>query len=155
MEWTTLAGTGLGAIVGVGATLLADRVRWKRESRAREQETLRLLYVTYLEAIASARDEISRASADVGQPLTERGLAAHQAMRDHEVFAKQYQLELSAPPAVVELVVSATQGLVDYRDAVVSGATREDDACTAARRAFRAARKTLMDAMRATLAPTR
>ncbi|TQK42496.1 hypothetical protein FBY35_3910 [Streptomyces sp. SLBN-118] len=155
MEWLGLAGTGLGAIVGVGATLLADRVRWRRDSRARERETLRLLYAEYLEAIAAARDEISRASADVEQPLVERALAAHRAVREHEIFAKQYQLELSAPPAVAELVVSATQGLVDYRDAVAGGATREDDACTAARRAFRAARKTLMEAMRATLVAPR
>lgn len=132
--------------------MLADRVRWRRDSRARERETLRLLHVAYLEAIASARDEISRASADVGRPLSERSEAAHRAMREHEVFAKRYQLELSAPPDVVELVVSATQGLVDYRDAVVGGATREDETCTTARRAFRAARKTLTEGMRATLA---
>ena len=33
MEWTPLAATGLGAFVGVGSTLLADRVRWRRDLR--------------------------------------------------------------------------------------------------------------------------
>ncbi len=48
MDWTTLAGTGLGAVVGVGATLLADRVRWRRETGERDRRERRDLYVTCL-----------------------------------------------------------------------------------------------------------
>lgn len=31
MDWTTLAGTALGTLVGVGSTLLANRARWRRD----------------------------------------------------------------------------------------------------------------------------
>ncbi|MFH8581851.1 hypothetical protein [Streptomyces zaomyceticus] len=34
MEWMTLAGTGLGAVLGVGATLLGEQIRWRRTVRS-------------------------------------------------------------------------------------------------------------------------
>ncbi|MGW2519950.1 hypothetical protein ACWC09_23615 [Streptomyces sp. NPDC001617] len=48
VEWTTLAGTGLGALIGVGSTLVADRVRWRRESAVRGHQERKDIYVTCL-----------------------------------------------------------------------------------------------------------
>ncbi|MGI5455835.1 hypothetical protein ACQEWB_22170 [Streptomyces sp. CA-249302] len=45
MNWTTLAGTALGALIGVGSTLLADRVRWRRDAGERNRQERRDIYV--------------------------------------------------------------------------------------------------------------
>ncbi|MFD4019148.1 hypothetical protein [Streptomyces sindenensis] len=41
MEWTALAATVVGAVIGVGSTLVTDRVSWRRDTRERDRETLR------------------------------------------------------------------------------------------------------------------
>ncbi|MFE7166938.1 hypothetical protein [Streptomyces sp. NPDC057616] len=48
MEWTTLAATGLGALIGVGSTLLADRARRRRDAAARDHQERKDIYVTCL-----------------------------------------------------------------------------------------------------------
>ena len=48
VDWTTLAGTGLGALIGVGSTLLADRARWRRDATERGRQERRDIYVTCL-----------------------------------------------------------------------------------------------------------
>lgn len=48
MDWTPLAGTALGALVGVGSTLLADRARWSRDLADRTRQERRDIYVTVL-----------------------------------------------------------------------------------------------------------
>ncbi|MEU6143037.1 hypothetical protein ABZ848_22045 [Streptomyces sp. NPDC047081] len=45
MDWTTLAGTGLGALIGVGSTLVADRARWRRDLSERNRQERREIYV--------------------------------------------------------------------------------------------------------------
>jgi hypothetical protein len=154
VEWATPVGTAIGAIVGVGAALLGDRVRWRRETKERDREALRLVYVTFLKALAITRDELSRTSADVSSSGEERALAAHRAFREQEIYAKQYQFEISAPSEIVELGLLVTERLVDYRDAVISGATRSNEACTLARQRLTEAGRALIGAMRSTLART-
>ncbi|MGW3119566.1 hypothetical protein ACWDBW_20930 [Streptomyces sp. NPDC001107] len=48
MDWTTLAGAGLGALIGIGSTLLADRARWRRNATDRDRQERRDTYVTCL-----------------------------------------------------------------------------------------------------------
>ncbi|MER6502554.1 hypothetical protein ABT218_25050 [Streptomyces sp. NPDC001455] len=145
MEWTTLVSTVLGAIVGVGSTLLADRVRWRRDVGERDRETLWSSYVQFLEALTHARDVISEASRASDSSQQEQ---VQKALLEHGVHAKQYQVELLAPPQVVLKARDAGYKLALYRDAVVAGARREDPECAEARRVFRAAREELMEAMR-------
>ncbi|MEY9992318.1 hypothetical protein ABIE67_004350 [Streptomyces sp. V4I8] len=38
MDWTPLAGTALGALVGVGSTLLADRARRRHDLADRNRQ---------------------------------------------------------------------------------------------------------------------
>ncbi|MGN9760774.1 hypothetical protein [Streptomyces sp. SD31] len=46
MDWTPLAGTALGTLVGVGSTLLADRARWRRDLSDRTRQERKQIYVT-------------------------------------------------------------------------------------------------------------
>ncbi|MEU6259109.1 hypothetical protein [Streptomyces sp. NPDC047043] len=68
MEWTTLAGTGIGAVIGVGSTLLADRVRWRRDAAERNHRERRDIYVTCLTRYRQAYEAMHTAAvADRGR----------------------------------------------------------------------------------------
>ncbi|PVC86835.1 hypothetical protein [Streptomyces sp. CS131] len=153
MEWTALAATVLGAVIGVGSTLVTDRVSWRRDTRERDRETLRTVAAQFLEALTEARDAISDASRSEHLPVAERAQLARASTSAQGVHAKQYQLELLAAPEVAESARDASYRLLLYRDAVVAGHLRDDSECTQARRAFREARQKLMTDMRSSLAP--
>ena len=152
MEWTALVATVVGAVIGVGSTLATDRIRWKRDTSARDREILRTVSAEFIDALTQARDAISDASRSGHLRVEERAQLARAGILDHAVHAKQYQLELLAEPEVACLAGDAAYQLVLYRDAVVAGHTRDDTECTHARRAFREARQELMSAMRTSLA---
>ncbi|MGW4027789.1 hypothetical protein ACWEFL_00485 [Streptomyces sp. NPDC004838] len=152
MDWTALLATALGALIGVGSTLAAGRIQWRRETEEVDRDRLEARYVDYLEALANARDGVSAASREMEKTVQERSELARTAFVEHSVYAKVYLLELIAPADVVEIARDATAKLTVYRDVVVAGATRDDPACVQARRDFRQAREKLMAMMRATLA---
>ncbi|MFF1723443.1 hypothetical protein [Streptomyces sviceus] len=62
MEWTTLAATGLGAFVGVGSTLLADRVRWRRDLAERTRQERKEIYVACLTKYRQAYEDMYAAA---------------------------------------------------------------------------------------------
>ncbi|WP_406254996.1 hypothetical protein [Streptomyces chartreusis] len=63
MDWTTLAGTALGALVGIGSTLLADRARWRRDLADRTRQERRQIYVTVLTKYRLAYEDMYAAAA--------------------------------------------------------------------------------------------
>ncbi|MFS0694084.1 hypothetical protein [Streptomyces nitrosporeus] len=154
MEWTALAATVVGAVIGVGSTLVTDRVSWRRDTSERDRETLLTEATQFLEALTEARDVISDASRSQDLPADERAQLARAAFLSQGVHAKQYRLELLATPEVAESARDAAQQLLLYRDAVVAGHLRDDPECAQARRAFREARQKLMTAMRSSLGRT-
>jgi hypothetical protein len=79
MDWTTLAATALGAFVGVGSTLLADRVRWRRDQVDRTRQERRQIYVTVLTKYRLAYEDM-REAALTGDGR-ERAAAVRQAFR--------------------------------------------------------------------------
>jgi len=56
MQWLTLAGTLLGAFIGVGSTLIVDRRRWLRERSKALFETRRQLYSDFLADLSTTRE---------------------------------------------------------------------------------------------------
>ncbi|GAA0598117.1 hypothetical protein GCM10010394_29610 [Streptomyces crystallinus] len=146
-----MVGTALGALIGMGGTLFAERARWRRNLGEQERGELRTAYARYLDAATLARDAISLASRNVDLEPGERAELARSAIHDNAVYARQYELELVAPAEVVTKAREATKALGVYRDAVMAGATYETAECAGARRAFRGVRQSTMDAMRVTL----
>ncbi|MFF4162913.1 hypothetical protein [Streptomyces sp. NPDC001741] len=151
MEWTALVATAVGAVIGVGSTLVTERVTWRRNAGEQDRETLRTTAAQFLEALTEARDTISDASRSELLPVDERAQLARAAFLTYGVHAKQYQLELLATPEVAECAKDAAHQLVLYRDAVAAGHLRDAPECAQARRMFREARQKLMAAMRASL----
>ncbi|WP_371481532.1 hypothetical protein [Kitasatospora sp. NBC_00315] len=151
MDWAAPLSTALGAAIGVGSTLLAERSRWRRQTTDTERETLRALYADFLTALSQALDQIWQASRRRRlDPAVLEG-AAQSALNDHQVYPRRFQLTVSAPESVAVLAKDAVDRLVAYRDLIVDGTPHADPRCREARRLYSDARDQLIAAMRATL----
>ncbi|WP_394431666.1 hypothetical protein [Streptomyces sp. SGAir0957] len=149
MQWSTLAATGVGTVLGVLATLIADHVRWRRDRSERDRDTLRAAFTEYLTSLSTAKDAFSRAA-----PAPERIGQGHVAIGEHGVYAAQQQLELVAQPTLVTKAGRATLAVLDFHDAVVAGHAANSLAYVRAWRSARQTRATLIEEMRKTLQRT-
>lgn len=152
MNWGSTISTAMGAVIGVAATLLADRAHWKRDATDRAQTDLKALYISLLTAMSHARSEIWTASTAPQPADSELIKAARDALKDHDVFSKLNEMLLCAPPGIADLAFEAGRRLIDYRDAVVNAEGGDGQAAETARAVYLAARRDLLEAMRRTLA---
>ncbi len=58
MDWMPLLSTLAGAAIGITATLLADRNRWRREEARHASEVRREVYTEFVSALKAAGEEI-------------------------------------------------------------------------------------------------
>ena len=137
MEWGTLAGAGLGAVVGTGSTMLADRFRWRRDRISREDDwkreesqrdltTRRELYGQYLAALSLATHELRGLLRDSSLGDRERVCKADEIMSSSNAYLLRYQMRIIAPDLdpQVEDAFGALRGL---RDCVGSAGTGEHE----------------------------
>ncbi|AZM55137.1 hypothetical protein DMA15_23315 [Streptomyces sp. WAC 01529] len=130
MEWISPVSTLLGAGIGVSATLLADRARWRRESAERETATRRQLYAEYTAALSRVRSALHESARATGGPSP--GSEEHaREVRDRFLapgaYEIRHQLAIIAPLEVVDAARSAFIALRTTRDRVIEGA-RADSA---------------------------
>ncbi|WP_432021651.1 hypothetical protein [Streptomyces parvus] len=78
----------MGAVIGVGSTLVTDRVSWRRDTRERDRETLRTAAAQFLEALTEAGDAISDASRSEHLSVEERARLARASTSAQGVHAK-------------------------------------------------------------------
>ncbi|MEI5098351.1 hypothetical protein RB200_06390 [Streptomyces sp. PmtG] len=148
MDWGTLMGTGLGATIGVGSTLIADRIRWKRDQDARREDARRQLYGEYLSALTRTRSQLKEVrSADLA--LDERARRAGEVFRQGGAYELRYQMAITASAVVVERSDDALRKLRDVRDLIQDGAA--EDTLQEEFGALIGTIKALRDAMRADL----
>ncbi len=124
MEWMSPVSTLLGAAIGVGATLVADRVRWRRERVGQSLDVRRQLYGEYTAALSRMRTALNEcARSDVA--------AEERARRVREVFLApgayeiRHQLAVIAPQETIAASRAAFLVLRDTRDALLDGAAVE------------------------------
>lgn len=146
MQWSAIVATAVGTVLGVVSTLVADRIRWRRDTSERDRDALRSAFMEYLSALAQARDAFSRA-----EPSLERIGKGHVAIGEHGVYAAQQQLELVAQRPVVELAGRATLSVLDFYDAVVAGHDPDSMEYLHAWRVARETRMTLIEGMKLAL----
>ncbi|MGW2826231.1 hypothetical protein ACWC24_35380 [Streptomyces sp. NPDC001443] len=102
MDWLPLLSTLAGASIGIGATLIADRNRWKHED---VKEALRLRLDIYTQYTTTVKDlgETLRALAGREHPTDgERALALREAFRDSGMGTASERMWLIAPEPVVK-----------------------------------------------------
>jgi hypothetical protein len=115
MDWGTLAGTALGALLGAGSTMTADRTRWKREHFTRERSTRRELYGLYLKSLSLATHQL-RDLRRSGLPHDERMRTAGEILSTSGAYESRYQMLITAPDALEEPVEQAFNCLRNLRD---------------------------------------
>lgn len=126
MDWGTIIGTVTGAVIGVGATSLADRLRWRREQGDRKTTIRRELYAAYLAAVAQSWSEIRAAVIDSSEPWPERARLASLAYRNGRVYELRYQMSITAPPNIVALSDQTMRGLRDLTERLNAGKTYDN-----------------------------
>ncbi|MFE3588348.1 hypothetical protein ACFXOY_12555 [Streptomyces niveus] len=147
MEWISLASTALGAAIGVGSTLLADRVRWRRERAGQDLDVRRQMYADYTAALSRIRTALNEcAQADI--PAGERSLTVRELFLAPGAYEIRHQLAIVAPPEVVEAARSAFIVLRDTRDLLVNGSSLNDTAYMEMEERFDAAVAELRTVMR-------
>ncbi|MEV8352392.1 hypothetical protein ACFVTT_04330 [Streptomyces niveus] len=147
MEWISLASTALGAVIGVGSTLLADRVRWRRERAGQNLDVRRQMYADYTAALSRIRTALNEcAQADI--PAGERPLRVRELFLAPGAYEIRHQLAIVAPPEVVEAARSAFIVLRDTRDLLVDGSSLNDAAYMEMEERFDAAVAELRTVMR-------
>ncbi|MGV9267312.1 hypothetical protein ACWDRR_21925 [Kitasatospora sp. NPDC003701] len=122
MDWMPLLSTLTGAVIGIAATLVADRNRWRREQTRHALEVRREVYTQFVSALKAAGEEI-RAVA-LGDHLSEsaRDAAVREAFRATGLYTASERLWLVGPPQVVTAGNEAFLSLRRIRDAYAAGA---------------------------------
>ncbi|KUJ67430.1 hypothetical protein ACZ90_28335 [Streptomyces albus subsp. albus] len=117
-----LLSTLAGAVIGITATLVADRSRWRREEARHALEVRREVYTEFVSALKAAGEEI-RAVA-LGDHLSDsaRDAAVREAVRGAGVYTASERLWLVGPPEVVTAGNEAFHSLRELRDAYARGA---------------------------------
>lgn len=122
MDWGTLAGTALGALVGVGSTLLADRVRWRRETTDRGRRERRDIYVTCLTKYRVAYEDMHTAAAlHRDGPAAEREAAVREAFRASGCDEVRETALICAPQAMAAVIEDVYGSLRELLEVFAAG----------------------------------
>ncbi|MFF8943047.1 hypothetical protein ACF1A5_12410 [Streptomyces sp. NPDC014864] len=147
MDWLPLLSTLAGAAIGIVATLIADRNRWKHED-AKEALRLRLDIYTQYTTTVKVLGESLRALAEREHPSDDqRTLALRQAFRDSGIAIASERMWLIAPQPVVRASNNVFHCLRSICDGYVEGtavSSPEDRARWEARGTAAAEMRTLM-----------
>ncbi|MFI6400628.1 hypothetical protein [Streptomyces sp. NPDC050548] len=156
MDWMSPASALLGAVIGAGGTLLAQRGQWRQQLDAQDRNVRRQLYSEYLSTLHGAGERLHQLAARVKTPESDTMLeAAHDAFGADALYSVRAQLVISAPVPVAEQVRKSMIAMRDLRDCIGRGNLIETEEYATAQRAVRDSQQHLRDAMRADLAGRR
>jgi hypothetical protein len=148
MDWLAPINTLVGAGIGVGSTLLADRVRWRRDRARQREEARHHAYAAFMGALGDLYQSLHDLARDDGTLSGPRAAAAHEAFRATNLYPLRYQLVLIAPWDVVESSNAAFWRIRDVRDLVAGGANVVAEDYRRGTREYLAAAEKAQDAMR-------
>ncbi|WP_314171402.1 hypothetical protein [Streptomyces winkii] len=138
MDWMPLLSTLTGAVIGIAATLIADRNRWRREEARHSLDMRREVYTEYVSALKSAGEEIRAVALGDHMSDSARDAAVREAFRKTGLHTASERLWLVGPRRVVAAGNEAFHSLSRIRDAYAEGAavgSDEDAPLIAQRRA--------------------
>lgn len=157
MNWATLIAAALGAVFGVGSTLVTDTFRSRRELDQRWSDTKRAVYVRFLSALAQAHSRMV-VVAFSGLPADERLKAVHHAFhtdpQNAEAKSVLRELGITAPGHVYRQGLKVYELLREVRELLAQpGITFESDVYKPVIKAFFDELESLQEAMRDDLRP--
>jgi hypothetical protein len=121
MDWMPLLSTLTGAVIGIAATLIADRNRWRREEARHAQQVRREVYTEFVTALKAAGEEMRAVALGDHMSESARDAAVREAVRGTGLYTASERLWLVAPPQVVAAGNEAFHGMRAIRDAYARG----------------------------------
>jgi hypothetical protein len=129
MEWGTLAGIVLGAILGSGSTLAVDWIQARRNIDQQWLEARRQVYARFLVASAQAHSRMAVAAFN-GLPGEERRQAVHEAFHSDpqncDAKSVTRELAITAPHEVFQPALDVYNVLRDLRDVLAHSSFAAD-----------------------------
>ncbi|MBC2901101.1 hypothetical protein [Streptomyces cupreus] len=129
MNWISPLSALLGVLFGVGATALADRRRWRRESVTRLLELRTALYAEYLVAMEETGQGLLRVLRTAA--AEERAEAAEAAFVGFNLGGTRQRIHVLAPPDVSEAADAVFRSLRRARDYVAIADQRDTQGLSA------------------------
>ncbi|WP_159050371.1 hypothetical protein [Streptomyces cellostaticus] len=108
--------TLIGALVGVGSTLLGESVRSRRDRGHQLHQLRRQLYARYLEALTNTDSELQLLAIRQPTPVDEADLRG--VWRSHSLLALNYEITLVAPTPVATTADTAYRALRGMRNVI-------------------------------------
>ncbi|WP_246530822.1 hypothetical protein [Streptomyces bathyalis] len=127
MNWIPLLSTLSGAVIGIAATVIADRNRWRREENRHALEVRREAYTEYVTALKAAGEDIRAVALGDHMSGSAREAAVREAFRGTGLYTASERLWLVGPQHVVAAGNEAFHSLRRLRDAYAGGATVGSD----------------------------
>jgi hypothetical protein len=151
MQWITLLSTLLGALVGVGSTILVERTRFSRDRRYHREEIRREAYASFLTELSRAYESLW--SLGWGEYLMDqpRAAAARSILRDSGVYQARQRVVILAPQTVSAACNDAFDKLKAVRDALGAGGELESPEFRSADNAYKASVRDLLQVIRSDL----
>ncbi|WP_320782748.1 hypothetical protein [Streptomyces sp. CRN 30] len=135
MEWTTLVGTGLGAVLGVGATLLGEHVRWRRTVKDNRLQDRRNLYVDCLVSLRRAHEAMRLAADEDYDTPQARAVKVRQLFVESGCDEARERLILTATDGVMAAIDASYHSLREVREILAAGSTVASEDYQVARQA--------------------
>lgn len=121
MDWIPLASTAFGAMIALGGTLLADRLRTRDEHGQRSLTTRRRAYLDFVLALGEGLQGLREVAAT---SLTgeERAVHANREVSRGGLYPARERFLMVAPTPLVTTGQEVFEALIEVRDAVRAGA---------------------------------
>lgn len=129
MNLGTLIAAAVGAVIGVGSTLITDSVRARRELDQKWIDTKRLVYARFLVALAQAHSRITvTAFRNLSGP--DRREAVHRAFHDDPQYSEAKsvlrEIAITAPEYVYQVAADVYERLRIVRDVLAQESVTVD-----------------------------
>ncbi|MEU8185525.1 hypothetical protein AB0B85_03415 [Micromonospora sp. NPDC049044] len=148
MEWSTILGTIVGAIVGLMSVFLADHLRWRREDKSRLLQARQQVYVDFLAALSKAHSDLRSVAFRSELSPVERSHALLEALDASGVWRLRQSISLIGSRGLMHEVVTAARSLEGVCEVLSHGADVGSDRYIEARNRLWAANATLRELMR-------
>ncbi|MGW0206108.1 hypothetical protein ACWDZ8_09885 [Streptomyces sp. NPDC003233] len=135
VDWSSLVGTGLGAVLGVGATLVGEHVRWRRTTRDNRLQDRRNMYADCLVSFRRAHEAMRLAADEEHASPQARAARIRQVFQASGCDEARERLILAATLEVATAIDASYISLRKIREVLASGSTVPSPDYQAARRA--------------------
>ena len=151
VDWGTLAGTALGAVLGVSTTLLGERSRWRRENTSRERAAKQQLYSEFLAALWVTRHRLRDLKRSIDLSREERIKQSGEILAAANAYQLLYQMHIMAPEPLGDVADQTFVRLRNLRDRFDEPDVSTDPEWSATQGALGEALEALRRAMRSDL----